>query len=123
MLKRLLLALPLLALAGALGCTDTPKKERDREKLEEAGDEVKDYTREQMEQFRKDMDRKVQELDDQLVKWREKARDAKDDARREMDRKIADLEKARDRTRARLRELGDDSKRAWKDVRRGMEDA
>ena len=66
---------------------------------------------------------RLNELDAQIAKLREKGRDLKDDAKTNWDRKLADLETKRDAARAKLAEVGHSSAEAWKDVQHSAQSA
>ena len=92
----------------------------------DAGQAVKtavDYSQQAKEDFQKNLDARLNELDAKIVKLREKGRNLKDQAKANWDQKMAELETKRDATRAKLAEVGHASAEAWKDVQKGVQSA
>ncbi len=69
------------------------------------------------------LEARLDELDGEIVKLREKCRNLKDQAKAEWDRKIADLETMRDAARAKLAAVLDARAEAWKDIHQGTPSA
>ena len=92
----------------------------------DAGQAVKtavDYSQQAKEDFQKNLDARLNELDAKIVKLREKGRDLKDKAKANWDQKMAELETKREAARAKLAEVGHSSADAWKDVQKGAQSA
>ena len=68
------------------------------------------------EEFQKNLDARVKELDADIAKLCEKGRDLKDEATANWDRKRAELETKLDTARAKLAEVGRSSAETWKDM-------
>ena len=92
----------------------------------DAGQAVKtavDYSQQAKEDFQKNLDARLNELDAKIVKLREKGHNLKDKAKANWDQKMAELETKREAARAKLTEVGHASAEAWKDVQKGAQSA
>ncbi len=108
------------------GTNPTPKKVTSEDVRRDAGkaaETATEYSREAMEEFRKNLEGKLRDLDAEIAKLREKGHGLKDQAKVNWDAKMADLETKRDALRVKLAELGRSSARAWKDVKQGAQSA
>ena len=74
-------------------------------------------------EFQKVLQARLQELDSEIEKLREKGRDLTDDARANGDRKMTELETKREAAHAKLDEIASSSAEAWKDARKGAQSA
>ena len=124
----------MLMLAGVLTASGCERKPADQPPGKVTSEDVRrdagraaetavDYSRQTKEEFQKKLEARLDELDGEIAKLREKGRDLKDQAKADWDRKIADLEKKRDAARAKLAEVRDASAEAWKDVQKGVQSA
>ena len=73
------------------------------------------------EEFQKKLDARLNEVDADIAKLREKGRDLKDEAKTNWDQKMAELETKRDAARVKLTEVNHASAEAWKDIRQGAQ--
>jgi hypothetical protein len=104
----------------------TPGKVSSEDVRRDAGQAVNtaaEYSEQTKEEFRKKLAKQLDELDDKIVKLREKGRDLKDDSKVNWDQKMAELEKKREAARVKLDEVGHSSAEAWKDVQKGAASA
>ena len=123
--------LMLAVLFAATGCdqkpaVQTPGKVTSEDVRRDAGQAVKtaaEYSQQTKEEFQRDLDARLTELDAKIAKLREKGRDLKDNAKANWDRKMTELETKRDAARAKLDEVGHSSAEAWKDVQKGAQSA
>ena len=124
----------MLMLAGLLtgiGCerkpaARTPGKvtpEDVRRDAGQAAETAAEYSRQAWDEFQKQLDTRLKELDAEIAALRENGRDRKDEAKAKWDQKMTELEKKRDAARAKLAEVRDSSAEAWKDVRKGAQSA
>jgi predicted RNase H-like nuclease (RuvC/YqgF family) len=121
----------LAGFVGLMGCEQksgapTPKKVTPDDVRRDAGqavDTAVEYTRQTKEEFQKSLEARLNEMDAEIAKLREKGRDLKDQAKADWDRKMAELETKRDAARAKLTEVGQSSEEAWKDVQKGAQAA
>jgi TolA-binding protein len=115
----------------AIGCEQksadrTPGKVTPEDVRRDAGQAAEtavEYSRQTKEEFQKKLEARLEELDGEIAKLREKGRDLKDQAKADWDRKMADLETKRDAARVKLAEVRDASAEAWKDVQKGAQSA
>ncbi len=128
---RFVCILMLAGLLTALGCEQkpadrTPGKVTSEDVRRDAGKAVTtaaEYSLQTKEEFQKDLDARLNELDAKIAKLREKGHDLKDQAKAKWDQKMAELAKKRDAARAKLAEVGQSSGEAWKDVQKGAQSA
>jgi len=117
----------MLLSAGLLAAVDrTPGKVTSEDVRRDAGQAVKtaaEFSQQTKEEFQKNLDVRLKELDAEIAKLRVKGGDLKDKAKANWDQKMAELEKKRDAARAKLAEVGQSSAEAWKDVRQGAQSA
>lgn len=124
----------MLMLAGVLTASGCERKPADqppgkvtsedvRRDAGQAAETAVEYSRQSKEEFQKKLETRLEELDSEIAKLRQKGRDLKDQAKADWDRKIADLEKKRDAAGAKLAEVRDASAEAWKDVQKGAQSA
>jgi TolA-binding protein len=127
-------ALCLLMLVGfvaVMGCDQksvdpTPGKVTSEDVRRDAGQAVNtaaEFSQQTKEEFQKNLDARLNSLDAEIAKLREKGRDLKDEAKVNFDRKMADLEAKRNTVRAKLAEVSRSSADAWKDVQKGAQSA
>ena len=130
-MSRLVWILMLAGLIAASGCERTPTdwasgKVTSEDVRRDAGQSVDtaiEFSQQAKEDFQKNLDSQLKNMDAEIAKLREKSRDLKDDAKANWDRKLADLEAKRDVARAKLAEVGQSSAEAWKDVQQGAQSA
>jgi TolA-binding protein len=131
MMARFVWLLMLAGLLAAIGCEQqssdpTPKKVTSEDVRRDAGQAAETaaaYSRQSKEEFQKNLNARVNELDAQIATLREKGRNLKDKAKANWDQKMTELETKRDAARAKLAEVRDSSGEAWKDVRKGAQSA
>ena len=103
-MSRFVWVLMLAGLFAAIGCEQkpadrTPGKVTSEDVRRDAGQAVEtaaEYSQQTKEEFQKDLEAQLNELDAKIAKLREKGRDLKDEAKANWDRKMADLETKRD---------------------------
>jgi TolA-binding protein len=118
-------------LLSASGCEQKPAermpgKVTSEDVRRDAAQAVKtaaEFSQQARDEFQKNLDARLKELESEIVKLQEKGRDLKDDAKANWDRKMADLETKRDAARAKLAEVGQSSAEAWKDIQKGAQSA
>jgi len=123
--------LMLVGLLAAIGCERKPAdrapgKVTSEDVRRDAGRAVETtakYAQQTKEEFQKKLETRLNELDAEIAKLREKGGDRKDEAKAKWDQKMTDLETKRDAARAKLAEVRDSSAEAWKDVRKGAQSA
>jgi len=130
-MSRLVWMLMLAGLFAAIGCERkpadrTPGKVMSEDVRRDAGQTAKtaaEYSQQTKEEFQKKLDTRLNELDAEIAKLREKGRDREDEAKAKWDQKMTELETKRDAARAKLAEVRDSSAEAWKDVQKGARSA
>ncbi len=80
-----------------------------------------DFSQQSKEEFQKNLEARLTQLDAEIMKLREKGRDRTDQAKVDWDRKLADLETKREAARTKLDEVIHSSGEAWKDVKQGAQ--
>ncbi len=121
----------LAGFVAVIGCEQktahpTLKKVTSEDVRRDAGQAVNTgaaFSQQTKEEFQKNLDARLKELDGEIAKLREKGRDLKDQAKANWDQKMADLETKRDAARAKLAEVGHASAEAWKDVQKKAQSA
>ena len=124
----------MLMLAGLFAYSGCEQKPADRTPGKVTSEDVRrdagqaattaaEYSQQTKEEFQKNLDARLNELDAKIAKLREKGRDLKDEAKVNWDRKMTELETKRDAARAKLNEVGRSSAEAWKDVQKGAQSA
>jgi len=114
----------LAGFVAVMGCEQKPAdqtsgKVTSEDVRRDAGQAAKtaaDYSQQAKEEFQEKLEDRLNKLDAEIAKLREKGRDLKDEAK-------ADLEVKRDAARAKLAEVGRSSAEAWKDVQKGAQSA
>jgi TolA-binding protein len=123
-----------LMLAGfiaVMGCQRNPTdrapgtvtSEDVRRDAGQAVDTAIEFSQQTKDEFQKNLADRLQEMDTEIAKLREKGRDLKDEAKTKWEQKLVDLETKRDAARAKLAEVGQSSAEAWKDVQNGAQSA
>lgn len=123
--------LSLAALIAASGCDNkstnsTPDKVTADDVRRDAGQAVHtavEYSEQTKVEFQKQLATRIDELDAEIVKLREKGRDLQDQAKASWELKMAELEKKREVARAKLAEVGNSTAEAWKDIQKGAQAA
>jgi hypothetical protein len=121
----------LVGMLTPIGCEQkpadrSPGKVTSEDVRRDAGQAVNtaaEFSQQAKEEFQKKLAARLKELDDEIVKLREKGRDLTDKAKANWDQKLAELETKRDAVRAKLAEVGNSSAEAWKDVQKGAQSA
>ena len=130
-MSRFVWMLMLVGLFAVLGCEQksadrAPGKVTSEDVRRDAGQAVEtatEYSQQTKEEFQKKLETRLNELDAEIAKLREKGRDLKDDAKAKWDQKMTELETKRDAARAKLAEVRDSSAEAWKDIQKGAQSA
>jgi len=130
-MSRFLWMLMVAGLLALIGCEQkpadrTPGKVTSEDVRRDAGHAINtaaEYSQQTKEEFQKNLDARLNELDAKIAKLREKGRNLKDQAKTNWDQKMAELETKRDAARAKLAEVGHSSADAWKDVQKGDQSA
>lgn len=86
-------------------------------------DTTAEFAQQSKEEFQKKLEARLQELDTEIVKLREKGHDLKDKAKEKWDQQLTNLETKRDAAQAKLAEVKDSSAEAWKDLQKGAQAA
>ena len=116
-------------LLTASGCEQkrveqTPGKVTSDDVRRDAGQAIHsaaEFSQQAKEEFQKSLQARLQELDSEIEKLREKGRDLTDDAQANWDRRMAELETKREAAHAKLDEIAGSSAEAWKDVQKGAQ--
>jgi LPS O-antigen subunit length determinant protein (WzzB/FepE family) len=130
-MSRIVWTLTLSGLLTASACERTPAdrtpgKVTSQDVRRDAGkavDTAVEFSQQSKEEFQKNLDARLKQLDVEIVRLREKGRDLNDEAKANWERKMAELEAKREAARARLSEVGQSSAEAWKDVQKGAQSA
>ncbi|HUG68904.1 MAG TPA: hypothetical protein VMM76_14240 [Pirellulaceae bacterium] len=124
----------LLLLVGMLASSGCEQKSVDRlpddvtseDVRRDAGQAVNtasEFARQSNEEFQKDLEVRIEKMDVEIAKLREKGSGLKEEAKANWDRKMAELETKREAARVKLAEIGDSSAEAWTDVQQGAQSA
>ena len=130
-MSRFVWMLMLAGLLAAGGCERKPTNrtpgqvtsEDVRRDVGQAVNTAEEFSQQSKEEFQKNLDARLKNMDAEIAKLREKGRDLKDEAKVKWDQKLADLETKRDVARAKLADVGQSSAEAWKDVQKGAQSA
>ena len=130
-MSRLVWMVMLAGLVAVMGCerkpTDrTPGQVTSEDVHRDAGQAVNtavEFSQQTKEEFQKNLDAQLKNMDAEIAKLREKGRDLKDEAKVKWDLKLVDLETKRDAVRAKLAEVGQSNAEAWKDVQKETQSA
>ena len=124
----------MLMLAGSLITSGCERKPADRAPGKVTSEDVRrdagqamntavEFSQQAKEDFQKNLDAHLKNMDAEIAKLHEKGRDLKGDAKLKWDQKLADLETKKDAARAKLAEVAQSSGAAWKDVQQGAQSA
>jgi TolA-binding protein len=130
----MLRSLSVVILAGLVALTGCERKPADRAPGKVTSEDVRrdvgqavntavEFSQQSKEEFQKNLDSRLKNMDVEIAKLREKGRDLKDEAKVKWDQKLADLETKKDAARAKLAEVAQSSGAAWKDVQQGAQSA
>ena len=130
----MLRSLCVVILAGLVALTGCERNPADRAPGKVTSEDVRrdvgqavntavEFSQQSKEEFQKNLDARLTNMDAEIATLREKGRDLKDEAKVKWDQKLADLEAKRDVARAKLAEVGQSSAEAWKDVQQGAQSA
>ena len=130
-MSRLVWMLMLAGSVAVVGCERkpadrTPGKVTSEDVRRDAGQAVNtavEFSQQAKEDFQKNLNARLKNMDAEIAKLREKGRDRKDEAKVKWDQKLADLKTKRDVARAKLAEVAQSSAAAWKDVQQGAQSA
>jgi hypothetical protein len=111
---------------------NTQKQTQPTDKV--TGDDVKRETKEAVDaaaklaaqkkqEYQRELEKKLADLDQQIDAWKAKASKATAEAKVEMDKKLVVLKEKRDAVAQKMKELGDSTSAAWADVKVGIEKA
>lgn len=125
-------------LAVSVGCMETPSTPRathdTRHTDKVTGEDVQRETKEAVEaagklaaqkkeEYQRELNKKLADLDRQIDEWKAKAAKASAEAKVEMDKKLEALKEKRDAVARKMKELGDSTSAAWDDLKTGLEKA
>jgi TolA-binding protein len=124
----------MLMLAGLFASSGCEQKPADRTPGEVTSEDVRRdagqavntaaaFSQQTKEEFQKNLDARLKEMDAEIAKLREKRRDLKDEAKANWDQKMAELETKREAASAKLADVGHSSAEAWEDVQKGAQSA
>ena len=130
-MSRLLWLLIPAGLLTVSGCEQkpaeqTPERVTSEDVHRDVGQAAKtaaEFSQQTKEEFQKTLEARLQELDAEIAKLREKGRDLKIEAKSNWDQQMIELESKRDAARAKLAEVGSASAEAWKDAQKGAQSA
>ena len=130
-MSRMVWTLMLAGLLAASGCEQkpadrTPGKVTSEDVVRDAGQAVKtavEFSQQTKEEFQKNLEARLKDLDAEIAKLREKGSNLKGEAKANWDQKMAALETKREAARVKLSEVGDASAEAWSDVQKGAQSA
>lgn len=75
------------------------------------------------EDFQRGFSARIEELEAEIAKLREKGGDLKEESKSNWERMVADLETKREVARVKLEEISNSSVAAWKDIQKGAQSA
>jgi hypothetical protein len=130
----MLRGLCVVILSGLVALTGCERKPADRAPGKVTSEDVRrdvgqvvnttvEFSQQSKEEFQKNFDARLKNMDTEIAKLREQGRDLKDEAKVKWDQKLADLETKRDVASAKLADLVQSSAEAWKDVQKGAQSA
>ena len=119
-MKSILVALIALSLTPSVFATT---KEEVKQKTAEAADAAANYSKEQKEQFQKDMQTNLDDIKKEIADLKKVASEKTGDAKKEMNEQIATLEKKQDEMSKDLSKLKKSTGRAWDQMKTGMNKA
>ena len=119
-MKSLLVSILVLALSSFSFATT---KEDVQQKTADAASAAVDYSKEQKEQFQKDMEGKLSDLKQEIAEMKEAASKKTGAAKTEMKEQIASLEKKQDGIKKDLSKMKKSSGKAWAEMKTGMSKA
>jgi len=119
-MKAILIALLTLSFSFSSFATT---KEEVQQKTADAATAAADYSKEQKEQFQKDMETKLGELKAEIADLKKQASEKTGAAKKEMNEQIATLEKKQKDMKKDLAKLGKSSGQAWAEMKVGMSKA
>jgi TolA-binding protein len=130
----MLRGLCVVILSGLVALTGCERKPADRAPGKVTSEDVRrdvgqvvnttvEFSQQSKEEFQKNFDARLKNMDTEIAKLREQSRDLKDEAKVKWDQKLADLETKRDVASAKLADLVQSSAEAWKDVQKGAQSA
>ncbi len=130
-MRRFALMLILAGLFTSSGCQPKsaepkPGKVTSEDVRRDAGKAVEtatEFSQQTKEEFQKNLESRLKELDAEIAKLRVKGNDLKDEAKANWDQKMANLETKREAARVKLDEIGHSSAEAWKDIQKGTQAA
>jgi len=102
------------------GTVTTDDIRRDANRAVETAAEWSIQTR---DSFQKDLEVRLQDIDEQMVKLRKKGADLQESAKVKWDKNMVEFKSKRDAAQAKLNEVGKSSAEAWKDVQKGAQAA
>ena len=88
-----------------------------------AVDTTTQYLQQSKEEFQKDLEVRLQQMDVEIAKLREQGSDLQANTKVAWEQKMAELETKRDAARVKLAELRQSSAAAWKDLQAGAKSA
>ncbi len=119
-MKAILIALLTLSFSFSSFATT---KEEVQQKTADAASAAADYSKEQKEQFQKDMDTKLADLKAEIADLKKQASEKTGEAKKEMNTQIANLERKQKEMKKDLAKLGKSSGKVWSEMKTGMSKA
>jgi predicted nucleic acid-binding Zn-ribbon protein len=113
-MKRLALLVFGIGLLALVGCEGTPTSTPAVDK---------DTVKKKYEEYKQELNTKLEEMDEQIDQWEKKAAEETGEAKEAMEKKLENLKVRRADVRKKLDELGDASAEAWEKTKDGVEDA
>ncbi|MEX2119737.1 MAG: hypothetical protein WD847_09095 [Pirellulales bacterium] len=98
-------------------------REEVQRKVREAAKATGRYLSQTKEEFERDLERKLADLDDDLARLKSKAADLKEEARPRWEEQMKRLEARREQARKKLEEVKAASPEAWQDLKTGAHSA
>jgi peptidoglycan hydrolase CwlO-like protein len=108
--------LTLVVFGIAVGQTAVTKEEVQKD-VKVAAEKVKAYTAQEAEAYKKDMEKRLEELSKKIDELKERAKNTSGEAAERYRALIADLQGRLDAAGPKLKELGSTTSAAWKDMK------
>lgn len=113
------LVLPVIVLSFTVSAFAS-KKEEVKQKTAEAAAAVVDYSKEQKEQFQKEMEDNLAAINKEIAELKSHVSDVSGEAQKELNEKITALESKQSELSQRLAKLKKSSGKAWSEMKSGV---